>query len=119
MPIVNEAGNGLLNLLGTIAMARTADPDSATAQFFVNLADNQFLDYVGPDPDQIGYCVFGKVTSGIEVIQKIGLIQTNTVGRYSDVPVKPVIIKSAKLIGEMAKDAPKEAAKDDSKETSK
>ena len=114
-PISNEASNGLLNQTGTIAMARTADPDSATAQFFVNLTDNQFLDYVGPDPDQIGYCVFGKVTSGIEVIQKIGLTQTNTVGRYSDVPVKPIIIKSAKLLGEIAKDA----AKNDNKETVK
>ena len=110
-PISNEAGNGLLNETGTIAMARTADPDSATAQFFVNLFDNQFLDYVGPDPDQIGYCVFGKVTSGMDVIQKIGLTQTNTVGRYSDVPVKPVIIKSAKLLSEMAKDDSKQSAK--------
>ena len=113
--ITNEAGNGLLNQTGTVAMARTADPDSATAQFFVNLIDNQFLDYVGPDPDQIGYCVFGKVTSGIEVIQKIGLTQTNTVGRYSDVPVKPVIIKSAKLLGEVVKDAPKDASKETAK----
>ena len=110
-PISNEAGNGLLNQTGTIAMARTADPDSATAQFFVNLFDNQFLDYVGPDSDQIGYCVFGKVTSGMDVIQKIGLTQTNTVGRYSDVPVKPVIIKSAKLLSEMAKDDSKQSAK--------
>ena len=110
-PISNEAGNGLLNETGTIAMARTADPDSATAQFFVNLFDNQFLDYVGPDPDQIGYCVFGKVTSGMDVIQKIGLTQTNTVGRYSDVPVKPVIIKSATLLSEIAKDDSKQSAK--------
>ena len=109
--ISNEAGNGLLNQTGTIAMARTADPDSATAQFFVNLFDNQFLDYVGPDPDQIGYCVFGKVTSGMDVIQKLGLSQTNTVGRYSDVPVKPIIIKSAKLLGESAKDDGKVSAK--------
>ncbi len=109
--IVNEAGNGLLNQTGTIAMARTADPDSATAQFFVNLIDNQFLDYTGPDPDQIGYCVFGKVTSGMDVIQKIGVTQTNTVGRYSDVPVKPIIIKNAKLLGEIAKDDSKQSAK--------
>jgi cyclophilin family peptidyl-prolyl cis-trans isomerase len=114
-PIPNEASNGLLNQTGTIAMARTADPDSATAQFFVNLFDNQFLDYAGPDPEQIGYCVFGKVTSGIEVVQKIGLLPTNTVGRYSDVPVKPVIIKSAKILGELAKDAPKDAASEVSK----
>jgi cyclophilin family peptidyl-prolyl cis-trans isomerase len=118
-PIENEAANGLLNQTGTIAMARTADPNSATAQFFVNLTDNQFLDYVGPDPDQIGYCVFGKVTSGIEVVQKIGLVQTNTVGRNSDVPIRPIIIKSVKLLSEMAKDAPKEAVKDDSQETTK
>ena len=110
-PISNEAGNGLLNQTGMIAMARTADPDSATAQFFVNLFDNQFLDYVGPEPDQIGYCVFGKVTSGMDVIQKLGLTQTNTVGRYSDVPVKPIIIKSAKLLGESAKDDSKVSAK--------
>ena len=109
--VVNEAGNGLLNQTGTIAMARTADPDSATAQFFVNLIDNQFLDYTGPDPDQIGYCVFGKVTSGMDVIQKIGITHTNTVGRYSDVPVKPIIIKSAKLLGEIAKDDSKQLAK--------
>ncbi len=118
-PIANEASNGLLNQTGTIAMARTADPDSATAQFFVNLTDNQFLDYVGPDPEQIGYCVFGKVTSGLEVVQKIGLLPTNTVGRNSDVPIRPVIIKSVKLLSEIAKDAPKEAAKDDSKDTAK
>ena len=110
-PISNEAGNGLLNQVGTIAMARTADPDSATAQFFVNLIDNQFLDYVSPEPDQIGYCVFGKVTSGMDVIQKLGLSQTNTVGRYNDVPVKPIIIKSAKLLGESAKEDGKELAK--------
>ena len=109
--IVNEAGNGLLNQTGTIAMARTADPDSATAQFFVNLFDNQFLDYTGPDPEQIGYCVFGKVTSGMDVIQKIGVTQTNTVGRYSDVPVRPIIIKSAKLLGEIAKEDSKQSAK--------
>ena len=110
-PIANEASNGLLNELGTIAMARTADPDSAAAQFFVNLTDNQFLNYVGSDPDQIGYCVFGRVTSGIEVVQKIGLVQTNTVGRNSDVPVKPIIIKSVKLLGEVAKEDSKEPAK--------
>ncbi len=109
--IGNEAANGLLNELGTIAMARTADPDSATAQFFVNLADNPFLNYTGTEPDEIGYCVFGKVTSGIEVVQKIGLLPTNTVGRYSDVPVKPVIIKNAKLLGEPAKEAATEVSK--------
>ena len=97
-PIVNEAGNGLLNEVGTIAMARTMDPDSATAQFFVNLNDNQFLNYTGPDPESIGYCVFGKVTSGLDVVQKIGVVQTTFIGRNADVPVKAITIKSVKLL---------------------
>ncbi len=102
-PIVSESNNGLLNELGAIAMARTADPDSATAQFFVNLADNQFLNYASPDPELIGYCVFGKVTSGLEVVQKIGLVQTTFVGRNADVPVKAITIKSVKLLPAPAK----------------
>jgi cyclophilin family peptidyl-prolyl cis-trans isomerase len=102
-PIANEAENGLLNETGTVAMARTADPDSATAQFFVNLNDNQFLNYTGPDPESIGYCVFGKVTSGLDVVQKIGVVPTGNVNRYSDVPIKPVTVKSIKLIAEKAK----------------
>lgn len=102
-PIVNESNNGLLNESGTIAMARTADPDSATAQFFVNLSDNQFLNYSSPDPEQIGYCVFGKVTSGFEVVQKIGLSPTTSMGRNADVPIKPITIKSVKLLAELAK----------------
>jgi cyclophilin family peptidyl-prolyl cis-trans isomerase len=102
-PIVNESNNGLLNEPGTIAMARTMDPDSATAQFFVNLADNQFLNYTSPDPEQIGYCVFGKVTSGFEVVQKIGLTPTTNMGRNSDVPIKSITIKSVKLLAEVAK----------------
>ena len=101
--IVNESNNGLLNELGTIAMARTMDPDSATAQFFVNLADNQFLNYTSPDPEQIGYCVFGKVTSGFEVVQKIGLSPTSSMGRNADVPIKSITIKSVKLLAEVAK----------------
>jgi cyclophilin family peptidyl-prolyl cis-trans isomerase len=101
--IVNESNNGLLNEPGTIAMARTMDPDSATAQFFVNLADNQFLNYTSPDPEQIGYCVFGKVTSGLEVVQKIGLSPTANMGRNSDVPIKAITIKSVKLLAEVAK----------------
>ena len=102
-PIVNESNNGLLNEPGTLAMARTMDPDSATAQFFVNLADNQFLNYTSPDPEQIGYCVFGKVTSGLEIVQKIGLSPTTTMGRNADVPIKPITIKSVKLLAEAAK----------------
>ena len=101
-PIPNESNNGLLNEVGTIAMARTMDPDSATAQFFINTNDNQFLNYVSPDPEQIGYCVFGKVISGIEVIQKIGLSPTGNIGRNSDVPIKPITIKSVKLLPEVA-----------------
>jgi cyclophilin family peptidyl-prolyl cis-trans isomerase len=107
-PIVNESSNGLLNETGTIAMARTMDPDSATAQFFINLADNQFLNYTSPDPEQIGYCVFGKVTSGMEIVQKIGVTPTTFVGRNADVPVKPIIIKSVKLLAEVAKEGAKE-----------
>ena len=102
-PIVNESNNGLLNEVGTIAMARTADPDSATSQFFVNLVDNQFLNFVSPDPEQIGYCVFGKVTSGFEVVQKIGLSPTTAIGRNENVPVRPITIKSVKLLAEAAK----------------
>lgn len=99
-PIENESNNGLLNEPGTIAMARTADPNSATAQFFVNLADNQFLNYTSPDPESIGYCVFGKVTSGFEVVQKIGVSPTTFIGRNADVPIKPISIKSVKLLAE-------------------
>ena len=101
-PIVNEASNGLLNETGTIAMARTADPDSATAQFFVNLNDNQFLNHTGPEPDLIGYCVFGKVTNGLDIVQKIGIVPTGNMSRFSDVPVKPITIKSVKILVEKA-----------------
>ncbi len=101
-PIPNESNNGLLNETGTIAMARTADPESATAQFFINLNDNQFLNYTSPDPEQIGYCVFGKVVSGLEVVQKIGLSPTGNVGRNSDVPIRPITIKTVKLLPEVA-----------------
>jgi cyclophilin family peptidyl-prolyl cis-trans isomerase len=110
-PIINESNNGLLNEPGTIAMARTMDPDSATAQFFVNLADNQFLNYVSPDPEQIGYCVFGKVTSGFEVVQKIGVTPTTSMGRNADVPVRPITIKSVKLTIELVKEPAKDATK--------
>lgn len=97
-PIKNEANNGLKNKVGTIAMARTSDPDSATSQFFINLSDNAFLDHKGPQPDQIGYCVFGQVISGMEVVRKIGIIPTGQVSRFSDVPTKPIKINSVKLL---------------------
>jgi cyclophilin family peptidyl-prolyl cis-trans isomerase len=106
-PVVNESNNGLLNEPGTIAMARTMDPDSATAQFFVNLVDNQFLNYTSPDPEQIGYCVFGKVTSGFEVIQRIGVTPTTNLGRNENVPTRPITIKSVKLLNELAKEVAK------------
>jgi cyclophilin family peptidyl-prolyl cis-trans isomerase len=106
-PIISESNNGLLNEPGTIAMARTMDPDSATAQFFVNLVDNQFLNYTSPDSDQIGYCVFGKVTSGFDVVQKIGLVPTAFVGRNENVPTRPITIKSVKLLDVATKEIAK------------
>ena len=94
-PIVNEASNGLKNLRGTIAMARTSDPDSATSQFFINLVNNDFLDYV--DSDHPGYAVFGKVIEGMDVVDEIAKVKTHTVGQYENVPVVPIIITSAKV----------------------
>ena len=92
-PIKNEATNGLKNLRGTISMARTNDPDSATAQFFLNLVDNSMLD---PNEQSAGYAVFGKITSGLDVIDKIAKVETATVGQYENVPVKPILIISAR-----------------------
>ncbi len=97
-PIVNEASNGLKNKRGTIAMARTADPDSATSQFFINHADNTFLDYTGPTPDRIGYAVFGKVTEGMDVVDKIAAVKTGSKGMHGDVPVEPVVIEKAEVL---------------------
>jgi cyclophilin family peptidyl-prolyl cis-trans isomerase len=96
-PIVNEASNGLKNKRGTVAMARTNDPDSATSQFFINHADNDFLDYRGPQPDKIGYAVFGKVTEGLEVMDKIAAVKTGRKGHYDDVPAEAVVILSVKV----------------------
>ncbi len=95
-PIPLESQNGLRNLRGTIAMARTADPNSATAQFFVNVVDNPSLDY--PKPDGYGYAVFGKVISGMDVIDKIVAVPTQNEGPFQNVPVKPIVIESAKLL---------------------
>lgn len=94
--IKNEASNGLKNARGAIAMARTSDPDSATAQFFINVKDNPNLDH--PSFDGFGYAVFGKVTKGIEVVDKIRKVETDTRGPYENVPVKDVVIKSVKLL---------------------
>lgn len=96
-PIVNEAANGLKNEIGTIAMARTPDPDSATAQFFINLENNQFLNYQSPDPQLIGYCVFGRVLKGMDVVREIGASRTGYVGPYSDVPKETVLIHDIKI----------------------
>jgi cyclophilin family peptidyl-prolyl cis-trans isomerase len=90
-PIKNEADNGLKNDKYTIAMARTSIPDSATSQFFINTSDNSFLDY--PGQDGAGYCVFGKVTEGMDVIDKINSVQTNSIHSHQDVPVESVIIE--------------------------
>ena len=95
-PIPLESQNGLRNLKGTIAMARTSDPNSATSQFFVNVVDNASLDY--PKPDGYGYAVFGKVISGMNVIEKIVAVPTKNEGMFQNVPVKPIVIEDAKLL---------------------
>ncbi len=95
-PIENEASNGLANEKYTIAMARTNDPHSATAQFFINVKDNSFLDYSGPD--NWGYCVFGKVTDGTDVVDQIRKVPTGSKGFHGDVPVEDVIIEKAEIV---------------------
>ena len=92
-PIKNEANNKISNERGTIAMARTNDPHSASAQFFINLKDNTFLDFKSETTQGWGYCVFGKVIEGIEVIDKIAMVDTGSYGPHQDVPKDPVIIK--------------------------
>lgn len=96
-PIPLESRNGLKNLTGTIAMARTSDPNSATAQFFINTVDNAGLDY--PNPDGNGYAVFGKVTQGMDVVKRIEAVPTTTRGPMSDVPQTAVVIESATVVG--------------------
>jgi cyclophilin family peptidyl-prolyl cis-trans isomerase len=103
-PIINEAKNGLSNMRGTIAMARSSDPDSATCQFFINHSDNEFLNYI--DENRAGYAVFGKVTEGMDVVDAIASVKTTTRlnattrNKMDDVPVEPVIIISAKVMPE-------------------
>lgn len=94
-PVKNEADNGLKNERGTIAMARTMNPHSATAQFFINLVDNDFLNFQAPSGNGWGYCVFGKVTEGMDVVDKIAKVKTTTVGMYQDVPSDLVVITGA------------------------
>ncbi|CAJ0688987.1 Peptidyl-prolyl cis-trans isomerase B [Ralstonia edaphis] len=97
-PIDNEANNGLKNERGAIAMARTNDPHSATAQFFINTVDNDFLNHTSPTPQGWGYAVFGKVTEGMEVVDKIRSVRTGNRGFHQDVPMEDVIIESAEVI---------------------
>ncbi len=94
-PIVNEAKNGLKNKRGTLAMARTNDPGSATAQFFINHVDNAYLDYSAGNP---GYAVFGQVVDGMDIVDAIAKVKTGIKGMFQDVPEEAVVIKSAKVI---------------------
>ncbi len=96
-PVENEADNGLRNDTGTIAMARTMDPHSATAQFFINISDNDFLNHTAKNSQGWGYTVFGKVTSGNDVIEKIKSVQTGSSGGHQDVPLDDVLIESVSI----------------------
>ena len=97
-PVANEAGNGLKNKRYTVAMARTSDPHSATAQFFVNVADNAFLDHKGPSPQGWGYCVFGKVVAGEDVVDRIKGVATANSGMHQNVPSEDVVIQRAEEV---------------------
>ncbi len=97
-PVQNEANNGLTNAKYTIAMARTNDPHSATAQFFINVKDNAFLDHKSQTAQGWGYCVFGKVMEGQDVVDKIKSVPTKTAGFYENVPVEPVVIEKATIV---------------------
>jgi len=97
-PIQNEAANGLKNDKYTVAMARTGDPHSATAQFFINTKDNDFLNYTASNPQGFGYCVFGKVVEGMDVVDAIGKVKTGNSGGHGDVPKEDVIITKAELV---------------------
>jgi len=97
-PVANEAGNGVKNREYTVAMARTSDPHSATAQFFINVADNDFLDYTSHSPNGWGYCVFGKVVGGKDVVDKIKNVPTATTGFHQNVPREDVVILKAEEV---------------------
>jgi peptidyl-prolyl cis-trans isomerase B (cyclophilin B) len=97
-PVQNEANNGLKNDLYTIAMARTSAPHSASAQFFINVGDNDFLNHTAPTPQGWGYCVFGKVVDGTDVVDKIRKVKTGSKGMHQDVPVEDVIIEKAEIV---------------------
>ncbi|MFC0402913.1 peptidylprolyl isomerase [Paraburkholderia rhizosphaerae] len=97
-PIDNEANNGLKNVKGSIAMARTNDPHSATAQFFINVNDNDFLNHSSPTPQGWGYAVFGKVVDGLDVVDNIRKVKTGSKGFHQDVPVDDVVIEKAVVV---------------------
>ena len=97
-PVKNEADNGASNKVYTIAMARTSDPHSATAQFFINVADNDFLDFRSKDSQGWGYCVFGEVVEGKEVVDNIKTVKTGRRGMHQDVPVDDVVIEKAEIV---------------------
>ncbi|HTJ95768.1 MAG TPA: peptidylprolyl isomerase [Pararobbsia sp.] len=97
-PVANEADNGLKNERGTLAMARTNDPHSATAQFFINVKDNDFLNFSSPTPQGWGYCVFGKIVEGLDVVDAIKKVKTGNKGFHQDVPVEDVVIEKAVVV---------------------
>ena len=97
-PIENEAGNGLKNESYTVAMARTSDPASATAQFFINIANNSFLNFTSPTPQGYGYAVFGRVVEGTDVIDKIKKVKTGNRAGHQDVPLEDVVIAKAEIV---------------------
>ena len=97
-PIRNEAANGLKNDKYTVAMARTSDVDSATAQFFINVADNDFLNHSSPTPQGFGYCVFGKVVEGMDVVDKIKKVKTGNRGGHQNVPLENVLLEKAEVV---------------------
>ncbi len=97
-PVENEANNGIANNTGTIAMARTNDPHSATSQFFINLTDNSFLNFRSESMDGWGYCVFGEVNEGMDVVKKIKDVKTGRHGMHQDVPVEDVVIIKAEIV---------------------
>ncbi|WJF91229.1 peptidylprolyl isomerase [Paraburkholderia bonniea] len=96
--ITNEANNGLKNVKGSIAMARTNDPHSASAQFFINVSDNDFLNHTAPTPQGWGYAVFGKVVDGLDVVEKIRKVKTGSKGFHQDVPLEDVIVEKAVIV---------------------
>jgi len=97
-PVQNEANNGLKNDMYTVAMARTSAPHSASAQFFINVSNNDFLNHSAPTPQSWGYCVFGKVVDGTDVVDKIRKVKTGSRGMHQDVPVEDVIIEKAEVV---------------------